>query len=192
MTHASAFDGMFQGKDRQEAFQFYFRQHWIRLLWPFVRTALLTIVVLAGAVLALSLAGIEDTASRVLTAAFFTVCLLLVQFWFLARVYRYFLSVVVITDKRAHRIRKTILAYDEHESIDLWVLQDIRKLQRGPIQNTLGFGTLLLESSDIQMRIHFVPHVAQRYQDLMQLVERARGERHMRQEAATAPLPMSA
>lgn len=178
MVTAPSADGRFQGQDARETFQFFFRQHWIRMLWPLTRTALLTVLFLGGATWLLAAGGIGDGQSRVFIAAFAGACLLLTQFWFLARFYRYLLNVSVVTDKRAHRIRKSLVSYDEHESIDLWTLQDIRKIQRGPVQTTFGFGTLLLESADMQMRLHFVPRVVERYGDLLRLVEHARNHRH--------------
>ncbi len=175
----------FLDKNGLEHFQFYFRQHWARMFWPFLRTVLLTLLIGLITWYTFIIVGIESSGSRRLTAAFFAVCLLLVQFWFLARFYRYFLHVAVITDKRVHRIRKSLLTYDEHESIDLWMLQDVRKHQRGPLQNTFGFGTIFLESADMQMRLHFVPHINERYADLLRLLEVARNQRI----AATPPAP---
>ncbi len=167
----------FQGQDVHETFRLYFRQHWIRMLWPTVRSLLLTALLGGIAAVAFLVTGIDSSGMRLITALFLAVCLLAVQLWFLARFYRYFLHVVVITDRRAHRIKKTLLAYDEHESVDLWTLQEIRKLQRGPVQNTLGFGTLHLISADMQLRLHFVPHVSRRATDLLGFVEEGRTSR---------------
>lgn len=105
-----------------------------------------------------------------LVFGFFT----LVQWEFLVRFYRHFLSVIIVTDKKIHRIKKTLVFLDTHQSIDLWVLQDIKKTQRGIIQNILGFGTLILEAQDSELRIHFTPKIGKRYNDLMHLRERAR------------------
>lgn len=147
------------------------------MFWPFLRTGLLTLLIAIITYIAFFVVGMESAEARQLTAFFLVTCLFLVQFWFLARFYRYFLHVAVVTDKRVHRIRKSLLTYDEHESIDLWSLQDVRKLQRGPMQNTFGFGTIQLESADMQMRLHFVPRINERYADILRLLEIARTQR---------------
>ncbi len=175
MVNTSPHPGItFQGKDPQETFQFYYRQHWIRLLWPFVRMAGLTAILIGVEYLFFEQIQPEGETGRhgvlLLVFGFFT----LVQWEFLVRFYRHFLSVIIVTDKKIHRIKKTLVFLDTHQSIDLWVLQDIKKTQRGIIQNILGFGTLILEAQDSELRIHFTPKIGKRYNDLMHLRERAR------------------
>jgi hypothetical protein len=111
----------------------------------------------------------RHTIVTILTAFF-----LLVHFEFLARLYCYLLYVIVVTDRRVHRIKKTLLTLDDHESTDLWVLQDIDKRQHGLIQNLLGFGSLILEAQDTQVRIHFTPRIAEKYERITRLREQAR------------------
>lgn len=93
---------------------------------------------------------------------------------FLMCFYRYFLYIIIITDKKVHRIKKTLLAIDDHQSVDLWMLQDIYKCQHGIIQNFLRYGSLILEAQDTVVRIHFVPNIAKRYGHLIQMRETAR------------------
>lgn len=163
----------FQGKDPQEQFRFYFRQHWIRLLWPFTRTVLLSVLIGAAGWTALGQqAGADATTRHILTTLIFAL-FCAVQFQFLMRFYRYFLYVVIVSDRSVHRIKKTLLTMDDHENIDLAVLQDIHKSQHGVIQNMLGFGTLYLEAQDTHLRIHFTPHISARYHELMQLRQAA-------------------
>lgn len=173
MSLASPPDG-FQGKDRDEKMQFYFRQHWIRLIPHITLMLMWTIgISILGYTLFIRL-GIEDDGLRrtvlcVLLAAFcFT------QLRFITKFYRYFLYVIVITDKKVHRIKKTLLCTDDHQSVDLWMLQDIHKVQHGVIQNVLGFGSMILEAQETILRIHFVPRIEQKYQKCMHLRERAR------------------
>jgi hypothetical protein len=91
------------------------------------------------------------------------------------RFYRYFLSLTIVTDRKVHRIRKTLLTMNIHESVDLWLLQDITKSQRGIIQNLFGFGSLILEGQNQPLlRIHFTPHITLNHTKLMHLRERAR------------------
>lgn len=164
MTHA---DVAFQGKNPDETFVFYFRQHWIRLFKPFWQMlAAAAVIGLAGFFL---LSGSADPATRHLFLFILSLLFLLSQFLFVASLYRYFLYVFVVTDKKVHRIKKTLLAFDDHQNVDLSSLQNINKFQHGMIQNLLGFGTIILETPQAQVRIHFVPRIKDRHRDLMRL-----------------------
>lgn len=167
----------FPGKDPREIFQSSFRQHWIRILWPFSKASLLTLLILAIGFLTFFVVGVAASGPRHLMLIFLLLFFLMIQFEMLIRFYRYFLYVVVVTDRRIHRIKKTLLTMDEHESVDLWALQEIDKRQRGPIQTILGFGSLFLEAQDTHMTLHFVSQIEKRYNEIMGLRERARAER---------------
>ncbi len=154
----------------RETYQFYFRQHWIRLLPPFLRTCgfnVLIILITWG----LSITGtLQDVTVRhtVLLLLAFFFCL--VQWEFLVKFYHYFLYVVIITDKRVHRVKRTLLATDDQQSIDLWSLQDIYKSQHGLIQNIFGYGTLVLEAQESVLRIHFIPGIRKRYDAIIAIL----------------------
>jgi len=166
----------FQGKHADEELQFYFHQHWIRMLWPLTKLILINALVLSiGYVLFLVLT-IEDAAARRLLLTLFTAFFLITNFEFLIRFYRYLLYVIVVTDKKIHRIKKSLFMLDDHQSMDLWMLQDIFKCQHGLIQNILRFGTLILEAQETIIRIHFAPSVSEKYERLMHLREQARGK----------------
>ncbi len=168
------FDLHFQGRDVHEHFQFYFRQHWIRLLKPFVVTLLWSIIIAASCAFIFFRLGVKDSASRhgilVTCFAIFTA----IHLSFLLRFYTYFLYVIVITDKRVHRIKKTLFSVDDHQTIDLWTFQDIHKWQHGPIQNLLGFGSLIMEAQETILKVHFVPRIGRIYARLSHLREAAR------------------
>jgi len=82
--------------------------------------------------------------------------------------------IIVVTDRKIHRIKKTLLAVNDHQTIDLWVLQDIFKSQHGLVQNLFGFGTLIMEAQETQLRLHFIPGVQDKYLAIMKLREQAR------------------
>lgn len=164
----------FPGKDPGEVFQSSFRQHWIRILWPITKALLLTLLILTIGFLTFFAVDIGRGTARHLVLVFLLLFFLVIQFEFLIRFYRYFLYVVVVTDRKVHRIKKTLLTTDEHECVDLWMLQEINKRQRGPIQNLLGFGSMVLEAQDTRMTLHFVPQIERRYAGIMSLREQAR------------------
>ena len=164
----------FPGKDSEEKFVFFFRQHWVRAAVPSMRDVVACAVILGLGALLFGAISIEDDWLRRTLVSMLGLFFLFAQIDILLHVYRYFLYVVVITDRKIHRIKKTLLVIDDHESIDLWVLQDIRKSQHGVVQNILGFGTLILEAQNTTLRLHFVPRIARRHEELMRLREQAR------------------
>lgn len=172
-TFAST-DLNFQGKDQEEQFQFYYHQHWIRLFWPILRFLLWNVLIIGSGILMLTSVQFDDPLTRRTILTLLTIFFLLAHVEFLVRFYHYLLYVIVVTDKRVHRIKKTLLTLDDHESTDLWVLQDIDKRQHGLIQNLLGFGSIILEAQDTQVRIHFTPRIAEKYALFTRVREQAR------------------
>lgn len=167
---------LFQAKDRDETFQFYYHQHWIRLFWPFCQLLLWNALLIAVAIAMFTGTLFSEPGSRRLTLFILTVFFLFAHFAFLTRLYRYLLYVIVVTDKRIHRIKKTLLTLDDHESTDLWVLQDIHKRQHGLVQNLLRYGSLILQAQETEVRIHFTPNINKRYEAVAHLRERARAQ----------------
>ncbi len=166
----------FPGRHEDEEFQFYFRQHWIRLWTPFWHLLLWTALFIAGIfAIQSALVGANSPTTRHVFLILLSVFFLITQLGFLARFYTYFLYVIIISDKKVHRIKKTMLIVNDHQSIDLWTLEDITKNQHGIIQNILGFGTLVLvmQGQDA-LRIHFTPSINQKHEIIMKLREQAR------------------
>ncbi len=166
---------MFQGQDVHETCELCFRQHWIRLLRPVAKTAVWTLLIFTMGYMIFGNTTVADPFTRRLILVVLSLLFSFAQWELLSRFYRYFLNITVITNNKVHRIKKTLFAIDDHQSIDIWMLQDINKSQHGPIQNILGFGSLILDAQETTMRIHFTPHISKKYHTLMQLRERARG-----------------
>ncbi len=167
-------EGAFQGKDTHEVLQFYFRQHWIRLVVPFAWMMFwITLVIIAGYIAFFSV-GVSDSFTRhgILIGLFLIFAF--VQWRFLVRFYAYALYVIVVTDRKVHRIKKTLLTYNDHQTIDIWTLQDIHKNQHGIIQYLFNYGTIILESQETVLRLHFVPRVDKIYQLFSHVRELAR------------------
>jgi hypothetical protein len=167
-------DLAFQGKDEREDFQFCFQQHWIRLLWPMTKTFGMSALLIAAGYTTFMLVGVVDNSTRQFMLVLLLLLFLMSQLELIVRFYRYCLYVVVVTDKKIHRIKKTLLTVDDQQSIDLWMLQDINKVQHGFLQNVLGYGTLTLEAQETVFRVHFVPRITEKYRELIRLREHAR------------------
>ncbi len=164
----------FQGKHADEEFHLYYHQHWIRLLWPFTKLLAWNVLIASIGYLTFVPFPIEDNMTRRALLVLFTVFFLFAHCEFLARFYRYFLSIVVVTDRKVHRIKKTLLTIDDHQSVDLWMLQDMMKSQHSIVQKIFGFGSITLEAQDTILRLHFVPHIHEMYEKIMFLREQAR------------------
>lgn len=172
----------FQGQDTHEVLQFYFRQHWIRLVVPFLWTLFwMVAVVIAGYVAFFSI-GVNDAFTRqgILIGLFLVFAF--VQWRFLLRFYMYALYVIIVTDRKVHRIKKTLLTHNDHQTIDIWTLQDIHKSQHGIIQYLFNYGTIALESQDTVLKLHFIPRVDRIYDRLSHVREIAREHGMMRQQ----------
>lgn len=165
---------LFPGKDYDEMLVLYFRQHWIRLFSRMLRIAAQTALIVTAGWLSFGTfdfaAGRTDRIIAVILAAVF----LITQWEFLGLFYGYFLRVTVVSDKKVHRIKKTLLLIDDHRSIDLAMLQNVSKIQHGLLQGMLGYGSLVLDAQESQLRLHFVPHVQRKIETLLELRERAR------------------
>lgn len=178
----------FPGKDQGEEFQFYFRQHWIRLWRPFYKLiGWTTVLIIAAYLTGITFEGTNAAPMRHAVAVMLCVFFVFGQLAFLAAFYKYFLYVIIVTDKKVHRIKKTLLTVDDHQSIDLWTLEDITKNQHGIVQNVLGFGTLLLvmQTQDA-LKIHFTPFISIKHEMIMKLREQARISMSPKMAAAAA------
>ncbi len=171
LNHA---DINFQGKHADEELQLYIHQHWIRLVWPVIKLVGWNLMVFILGYIMFGVVLVEDPYTRRWLLTIFTAFFLLANFEFLVRFYRYLLYVIVVTDKKIHRIKKSLFVLDDHQSVDIWMLQDIFKCQHGIVQNILRFGTLILEAQETIIRVHFAPNVSEKYEKLMHLREHAR------------------
>ncbi len=182
-------DVSFQGKHADEEFHLYYHQHWIRLLWPLTKLLAWNVLIAGLTILTFFPFSVEDEMTRHMLLTLLTIFFLFAHFEFLSRFYRHFLCVIVVTDRRVHRIKKSLFTIDDHQSIDLLMLQDIAKRQHSLVQKIFGFGTIILEAQETVLRLHFTPHISEKYDTIVRLKEEARmaygggvryGERHAR------------
>ncbi len=160
----------FPGQASGEVFQFYFRQHWMRLGRMM---QLLVVGVLVYAASLWLMLGMPEDGTRQTLLICIAAGFILLNLVILARFYIYFLYVVVVTDQKVHRIKKTLVAVDDRLSIDFWSLNDITKRQHGIVQNIFGFGTVVLHGGE-QLKIHFVPKIGKEIEQLSRLRAHAR------------------
>lgn len=173
----------FQGKHRGERFHLHFYRHWVCMVWPFAKCFIKTAILVGVAVVTYQAVGAEDVISRRVLLELYVLFFLLIQFELLIRIYRYFLRVTIITDRKVHRIDKSLLIIDDHQSVDLWMLQDLYRYQHSFIENLLRYGTITLEAQETILNLHYVPSIAEIYEQIMHLREQAR--EHMTPYSAT-------
>jgi len=164
----------FQAQHSDESFVLYTRQHWIRLWYPLLKLLSWNAFVLVIGYTIFIRVGIGDAFARGMLFTIMGFFFIFSHLEFLERFYNHFLYIIVITDKRIHRIKKKLLTTDDHQSVDLWMLQDVHKCQHGVIQNLLGYGTLILEAQNTVLRLHFLPRVGRKHRELSHLREQAR------------------
>lgn len=160
----------FPGMVGTETFQFYYRQHWMRLrraLQGFVLGTLL----FGGAIWLLADTPDDDTRRMLLMIAVGS--FLVLQLSLLARFYQYFLYMIVVTDTKVYRIKQTLLMTDDRQTIDLWSLSDVTMHQHGLFQNMFGFGTLVLIGNET-LKIHFTPRIRDKVHRITMLRTQAR------------------
>jgi hypothetical protein len=170
VNRAHAPEISFPGMGPGESFRFYYRQHWMRLARMFQAFVAGTLAY-AGCLWLAS--GMPDADTRRLLLAFASAAFLFLQLGILARFYRYFLYVIVVTDSKIYRIKKTLVAVDDRQTIDLWSLSDVTMHQHGLFQNLFGFGTLILHGNE-QLKIHFTPRLREKLHVISMLRAHAR------------------
>ena len=164
----------FQGMHENEVFAFHYYRHWVKFVWPLTKVLFWNgFILLLLFVLSYSVSDIPVAVSIVIFWLM-SIFMLFANVHFLTDLYRRFLYVIVVTDKKVHRIRKTLLTMNDHRSIDIWSLQDVRKEQHGSIQNVLGYGDIVLEAQETKLRLHYVPSVDVVHRKLLHLREVAR------------------
>lgn len=150
----------FSGIDPQERIEFFFRQHWIRLLPPLFTTA--------GASASILALGWISSSDHVILVAL-SICFILVHLRFLQFVYRHFLQLVIVTGTKIHYIKRTLLSINTHHTIDLRMLQDVVRNQSGPVQTVFRYGSIHLDFGIHEQRIHFVPKISTVHQNILTL-----------------------
>lgn len=163
----------FPGMDPAEDFRFYYRRHWLALAQP-TRDYFLWMVAFFALAIAAGVTGMEDDITRRATTIMLCILFIIPNIIFLTKIYKHFLYIVIVTDKKVHQFKRTLLAVDKHESIDLWMLQDVNKSQRGIVQNIFGFGTLFLEAQNSRIKLHWTPRIDHMYDIIVGLREEAR------------------
>ena len=150
----------FKGQYVDENVVAFFRAHWISLL-PDIAFQLF--IVVAPVVLFIYFPReITDFVQTTLGQIVLLLGILLMTYFihnFFIKIINHFLSSIIITNLRIVENQKTIFIKDFQISLDLKMVQDVKKEQNGIPENLLNFGELIfmMSSSDVR-KIQFVPN----------------------------------
>jgi hypothetical protein len=77
------------------------------------------------------------------------------------RIFSYFLSTVIFTSTRVVLHKKALFLTDSHEVLDVTKIQDVKKYQKGILNNLLDYGDLVitLSSEKASHSLTYVPNV---------------------------------
>jgi len=150
----------FKGQLKYENFQFFFRKHWMRFMYPFFFTLPLSLLVILLLVVIGRFAMMVDV---VFIRAFyaFTAMVTVIVFLiiFFLQIFNYYFDMVIVTDARILIIRKTVFLKNDSDAIDLTKIQDFAVEISGLIRNYVGYGNLIitLSTSAPPVNLSYVP-----------------------------------
>jgi len=155
-------DLYFKGQQANEDLICFFRKHWMIVLPQIGLWAVYNILVLS-LVLVFPKVG-EIVKNNVgLGVLYFGLVVLSTIYLhkIFARIFSYFLNIVIFTNTRVIEHKKTLFLEDSHEFLDIVKIQDVRKYQNGFLENFLHYGELLiiLLSSQAAKPLNHVPNV---------------------------------
>jgi hypothetical protein len=165
-------DISFPGKEPAERFRFYFRQHWIRMLPPFFKAS--GWVVLLFFSWAMNTIGLPlSDANRHLVLVPLTIFFVIFQMHLMRRWYEYFLHIVIVTDIKIHRFKRRFLLLENEWSVDIPSIRDIKREQLGAVQVLFDYGSIILDTAQGELPLHFTPALSKMHEALV--VEREEG-----------------
>jgi hypothetical protein len=156
----------FPGKEPEERFRFYFRQHWIRLIPPLAKTIGWTLLLFFASAVNLVGLPLDDTTRRFILVPL-TIFFVIFQMHLMRRWYEYFLHIVIVTDIKIHRFKRRFLLMENEWSVDIPSIRDIKRIQHGPVQVLLGYGTIILDTAQGELDLHFTPELSKLHDALV-------------------------
>lgn len=156
----------FPGKEPNEVFRFYFRQHWVRLTPPMAKAAGWTLFLFFASATNYIGFPLDDTTRRFVLVPL-TIFFVFFQMELMRRWYEYFLHIIIVTDLKIHRFKRRFLLLENERSVDIPTIRDINREQRGPFQAFMGYGSLILDTPQGELTVHFVPALSKMHDALV-------------------------
>ncbi len=150
----------FKGQYADEQVEAFFRAHWITLVPGIIANIffLVVIAVIFGS-FSSEIAAFFRTSIGELVLILSVFLLTYFIHNFFIKLVNHFLNTVIVTNLRIVEIQKMIFVKDLQISLDLRMVQDVKKMQNGILENVMNFGELIfmMSSSDVRV-IKFVPN----------------------------------
>ncbi len=150
----------FKGQLKYENFQFFFRRHWVRFMYPIFFTLPLSALVIVLLVVIGRFAMMVDLVFiRAFYAFVAMVATIVFIIIFFLQIINYFFDLVIVTDARILIVKKTVFLRNDSDAIDLTKIQDFAVEISGLIRNYVGYGNLIITLSTSSPPVHlsYVP-----------------------------------
>lgn len=150
----------FKGQYSGEVTVAFFRSHWIELL-PHIAIHLVVLAALISLLIIFPndiIVFLKTSLGQIVLLLGIFLMTYFIHMFFI-KLANHFLSTVILTNLRIVENRKSIFLKDFQVSLDLKMVQDVKKEQTGIFENLLNFGELIfmMSSSDIRI-IKYVPN----------------------------------
>ncbi len=135
-------DRYFRGQGPDEQVLAFCRKHWITLVPHFLLFGIMTIGVVLFSLNYAAFQDLYETDFFVFFIFFVGFMMLYYVHHFFLLMFRYNLSVLIVTDSRVISLHKSLYLVNDKEMADLKNIQEVKNLQSGVLQNLFNFGDL--------------------------------------------------
>lgn len=149
----------FKGQQVNEELVCFFRCHWVSLIPNLILFLLFALITLSIFIVFMTSIEFRNQffALQLIFLFFFVFSTFYLHKFFL-RLISHFAHVIIVTNSRIIEIHKTVYLNNSLDSIDLRLIEDVSKKQRGLIKNILNYGELIITLSDFSQVISWVPN----------------------------------
>jgi hypothetical protein len=182
----------FPGQQEHEQFLFFFRKHWIELLYPVGRFLTEQLFVfLFVFFMIFNGSPLVHTGEGEIAVLLVILTLLVSVLTFWVRIFNYFLRIVIVTDYRVIDVKQKLFVTDDVDVIDLWEVQDLKGETHGFWNNIIGCGmiTFVLTASSLVKVLHNVPHTREVLRRMSEAREMAKQVRPQTQASSIQQPP---
>ncbi len=153
-------DRYFRGQGPDEQILAFCRRHAISLLPHIALFMLITVALLLFIINYPAFNELFETDFFRFMLFFSGIMLLYYVHHFFLRLFRHYLSVIVVSSTRVISLTKSLYLINEKEAVDLKNIQEVKKMQSGVLQNLFNFGDLyiILSTSTQGVYLHDIPN----------------------------------
>ncbi len=153
-------DRYFRGQGPEEHVLAFCRKHWITLVPHFLLFGIMTTGTVLFALNHAMFQSLYETDFFMFLIFFVGFMMLYYVHHFFQLMFRYNLSVLIVTDSRVISLHKSLYLVNDKEMADLKNIQEVKNLQSGVLQNLFNFGDLniVLSTTGDGVYLHSIPN----------------------------------